>query len=44
MIHTFFAVFVHFIAHLVNELHVFGVFCAVRCPGTGEFYYIYRLK
>ena len=36
MAHTFWADYAHFIAHLVNESHVFGVFCAVRCPTSGE--------
>ena len=35
MNHTFLAFFARFVALLVNELHVFGVFCAVRCPGAG---------
>ncbi len=36
MIRTFRADFVRFIAQLVNESHVFGVFCAVRCPPQAE--------
>ena len=32
MTYTFWALFVHFIAHLVNDSHVFGRFCAFRCP------------
>lgn len=34
--YTFWALFVHFIAHLVNDSHVFGRFCAFRCPTSGE--------
>ena len=32
MTYTFLALFVRFIAHVVNELHVFGRFCAFHCP------------
>ena len=32
MTYTFLAVFVRFVAHLVNDFLVFGRFCAFRCP------------